>query len=490
MEILGTLHQNGATKDAPLKLLHSSAMRVGDPVRKHPDVDVFGDWLIGQQKSSPGSGLNEIRADLIAKAPPGAVQMLTEALAKFDRDWVINLPPDVVRGTVKLQVSSIKITIPDGSSSEVTLHARVRAHYYPDAGTTEMPSPVSGDMHATFDVRKVHFPTVTKLYIQPSSEDSKLQFIAATGSGLNPADEGRITAELRKVVRQSLSLLPVDLPLDFPFTDFKGLGSGPSRVIALPFQLSGAGQPSSALQTLTQSFVGTSGFGLAVGKDFVTSLIDLGAIREAIRVRPVAFTVAGYSITYRLRFSLGPTLTFKSGGIEISGQVEAETSTSWAPNGFVRFKQLATLVLDTSAQMVNLVRVGEPNVDESWFISHNSAVNIVRSEIDKALSANAGPVRRVFTDAKSSLVRGLKTFDTSVIALYTAVEITPDGVITRGDISSAARNSPVVEIAETHQGAAFTAFQSWIPAGRIDRFVWSWVEHSGLGHGLWSGTEK
>ncbi len=72
---------------------------------------------------------------------------------------------------------------------------------------------------------------------------------------------------------------------------------------------------------------------------------------------------------------------------------------------------------------------------------------------------------------------GLKTFDPSATASYTAVEITPDGVIVRGEIGSAPRRAPVVHIAETHQGAAFTAFQSWIPAGRIDRFIWSWVEH-------------
>ena len=48
----------------------------------------------------------------------------------------------------------------------------------------------------------------------------------------------------------------------------------------------------------------------------------------------------------------------------------------------------------------------------------------------------------------------------------------------------------MVDIAETHQGAAFTAFESWIPAGRIDRFIWSWVEHSRLDISIWSGTER
>ncbi len=70
------------------------------------------------------------------------------------------------------------------------------------------------------------------------------------------------------------------------------------------------------------------------------------------------------------------------------------------------------------------------------------------------------------------------------------LEITPNGIVVRGEIGSvgAPRHTPVVDIAETHQGAAFTAFQSWIPAGCIDRFVWSWVEYSNFS--IWSGVEK
>ncbi len=114
--------------------------------------------------------------------------MLSDALAGFDRDWEVEYPPDVVRGMVKLQVSSVTVAVPDGSSSEVTVHARVRAHYYPDPGTTDMPAPVHGEVRAAFDVRKVQSPSGARLLIQPSSQDSKIQFVAAPGTGLTAAD--------------------------------------------------------------------------------------------------------------------------------------------------------------------------------------------------------------------------------------------------------------------------------------------------------------
>ncbi|MDB6147205.1 MAG: hypothetical protein JWO45_869, partial [Spartobacteria bacterium] len=294
-------------------------------------------------------------------------------------------------------------------------------------------------------------------------------------------------------IREGINQIPVDLPSHFPFSEFKGLGSGTNQVLALPLQLSNAA-PTGGIQTLTQSFIGSNGFAFAVSKEYVIGLIDVAAIQEAIKNRSVTFTVSTWlfsaSVTYKFRFSSGPTLTFKSGGFEISGKIEAETDTSWAPNGFVSFKQTIALTLDTANQTVRLVRSGEPDVDESWFIPHGTAVNIVKTEMDNALAANQSRVGAIFSNGKNSLVGGLRTFDPFATVSYSAVVITPDGVIVRGDIQSAARRAPIVNVAETHQGAAFTAFQSWIPAGRIDRFLWSWVEHSGPAASIWSGTLK
>ena len=114
----------------------------------------------------------------------------------------------------------------------------------------------------------------------------------------------RITAEIRKVLRQGVSQTPVDLPSDFPFADFKGLGSGANQIIALPVQLSGAAPPAGGTQGLMQSFVGASGFAIAVSKEYVSSLIDIEAIRASIRQQPARFTfstiLGSVSFEYRL----------------------------------------------------------------------------------------------------------------------------------------------------------------------------------------------
>ena len=65
--LLGTLHQAGVDADAPLKPLHSVALRIGDPPRPS-DVLWFGDWLFEYYRRRPGRGLDDVRNELAAIA--------------------------------------------------------------------------------------------------------------------------------------------------------------------------------------------------------------------------------------------------------------------------------------------------------------------------------------------------------------------------------------------------------------------------------------
>src|SRR5205807_3516030 len=151
-------------------------------------------------------------------------------------------------------------------------------------------------VQAAFEVRRIQSSSGTRLLIAPSAQDAKIQFHAAPGSGLSANDENTLAAEVRNFLRAGLNLLPVDLPPDFPFTDFKGLGSGSSQVIALPFQLSGKAAPASGAQPLTQSFIGSSGFAVGVSSDYVTAPaptgpIDIKTIQDTITQTPVPISI-------------------------------------------------------------------------------------------------------------------------------------------------------------------------------------------------------
>jgi peroxiredoxin len=491
--LLGTLHQNSGIPGATLVTPHSETGQLDDRVITLPVSGVFEDWVTGIQRAGTGLGVRDIQNELTAAAPPGAAQMLTDAFAELRAGWG-NIPPifGTVSGTFNLQASNVTVTVPNGSSSEIDMNVGIRAVYAPVSGTVDLPAPIHGTVQAAFEVSTVFRRRFgIRLVITPSSDDAKIQFVAAPGSGLSLADQNTISVQVRSALRQGLTLLPVDLPRGFPFTLFKGLGSGSSQVIALPFQLSGAAAPASGVQPLSQSFVGTSGFAVAVSKEYASSFIDLDAVRQQINNYSLTITLTGpfgisASVTYHLSFTSGPTLTFQNGGIAVSGTVEASGNKWWSPNGTVSFTQLVTLALDIPSQAITPVTVGSPSVNASWFIPQDAAVNIVSTQIQNALNANKQAVRDTFANARATLVKGVDTFDQNGGVYFTGVEITADGVIVRGDIRSVPRSAPVVNVATTN--GSFTAFESWIPAGNIDRFIWSWVEYSH--NNIWNGVEK
>ena len=89
--------------------------------------------------------------------------------------------------------------------------------------------------------------------MRPSSRDSKIEFIAASGTGLTTAEVSQISGEVRDIVREQFTPQPVDLPPDFPFSEFKVIGSGANQVVALPIQVSDSHCPQAASDSSTKT---------------------------------------------------------------------------------------------------------------------------------------------------------------------------------------------------------------------------------------------
>ena len=317
-------------------------------------------------------------------APPGAAKLIAAEFDKLDEIVVAPDPPAIVRGAARIQLSTLTLSLPAGSTSEVTIHAWIRAHYTADPGTTDLPEPIHGDVKATFEVQLGPIRNGRQqLLIQPSADDSKIAFLPSSGSGLSTADIAAISAQVRKVVREGFATLPVDLPLDFPFNQFKAVGNGPSQALALPINLSGTGPPGGNVQSVTNLFIGSSGFAFAVSKEHVGSLLQ--SFLASIATAP-SFKILGVTIT--ISFTINP-LQWAAGKITISGRVEFHNP---GPNQWITFSQALTLTLDQATQRVVLKAVGDPAVDESFFISHSTAVNAVKTARDNALASGAAPI--------------------------------------------------------------------------------------------------
>jgi peroxiredoxin len=504
--LLATLHQNGAASDAALKLLHSTSLRIGDPPPTSPDLAAFADWVLDVQVAGTGTGPGagpaaglakspaKLKAQLVSGSPPGVAARVLSSLAVFDASTLPELEIIPVKGRADVQISSVRLAVASGATSEITVLADVRARYRPDPGTTPLPEFIHGSVSAVFKVKKQIFLGRTRLLIQPSPDDQEIAFTAAAGSGLSAAQVASVGAQIRKALREGLLLLPVDLPTGFPFSEFKGLGSGDSAILALPLQLSDNAPPAGALAGVTQSVVQGHDFAFAVSKEHVLGMLDVEAIKAALEAQTFRLSIdlllGSINANYHLRFSSGPTLTFAPGSITVSGRVEAETNRFGAPDGFVSFAQKLRLRLKTAKQEVSLVALGEPQVDKSFFIPRDLAVSTVKTSIAQAIEGNDPTVAQVFDDARTTLVSGLRNFDASSTATYSDIDMLAEGIVIQGELGTAPRAAPVAIVQDADDGAAFSAFASWIPGGHLARMRWSWVEYPAGAVTPWGGVAK
>jgi peroxiredoxin len=504
--LLATLHQSGVSPDAHLPLLHSASVRVGDPTTLPPPVvGDFGDWVLAYEQAHGPVALPELQTQLTAHAPPGAAKVLGDL---FGQLVTVQFPPplpppETVRGRVRVQISTLTLSLPPGSTSEVTVQASVRAHYFPDPGTADLPRPIHGEVQATFEVRQMNTAAGKRLLIQPSADDSKIQFVAAAGSGLGAGDVARIAAQVRKAVRESFPLLPVDLPAGFGFTAFKGLGSGAGQAVALPIQLSSPppAPPPGGVANVNNLFTGPAGFAIAVSKEFVLSVIQPTIDRLRQFQQDFTITILFLHPTYHVSVT-DVQLQFNDGSFTFLIKAKAHTPSFYAPDyNNIVITQRLTLVL-----FLNNLFIAALDSDLSISGLPGAAVDRVKAAViavrNQALPQAQAALNGQLGDARGKLNEALHSFDPSSAASFRAgtsedagaatsgaVAITPDGVILRGDIASGApRYGPIIDIAETDQGRAFTALKSWIPGGGISRLVWSWVEY--LSPVIWSGVTK
>ena len=483
--LLASLQQNGASDQPPLRLGHSGVLRVGDPKPTTPELVRlrFRNWIRNFQSAGGPANLDDLRARLAVNAPPGAAKMIEEEFSKLEKGRPGRQPSKKPRGRVKLQLSSPTIILADGATSEATLLTDVRAHYDPDSGAGEIAAadhPLHGEVRAAFELSVLSSASGRKLSVRPSSKDSKIEFIAASGTGLTNAEVSRISGELRDIVREKFTPQPVDLPPDFPFSEFKVIGSGANQVIALPIQLSDSPLPTGRIQNLDENFADSSGFAFAASKEHVEDLLEplfdevSKAVRNFKREITIGVTVFGIPLRQTIKFTLqlksGPSLEWESGRIKLSANLKLVVR----PGADVSFKftQKFKLALDASTQQVTLEADGNPsvNTDLPFNFLHEAFENAIKEARDDALSGGAVPVNdavnQVFAGARQKLIGGLKVFDESASAIFTAVKITKDGLIVRGEIGSGPRQARWCNSTRSTKAGLFRRWRHGFPGER------------------------
>jgi hypothetical protein len=444
-----------------------------------------------------GSTINRLLASMHQNAG------LHTTLPTFPHSVVMRIgdpaPIDGVRGTAWAQVCVPRIELIHGSDDRFTLEVGIRVRYKPDPGTTPLPEFIHGTLRAQYRIDNID-PTcwgwekTAADYLWFRVVESTVSF---DGTGLDAGKDARITRLIWYLLKNRFEATPQLVERRFRRGSMRSLNvDGNHPVVSVP--LAGQGQ----LSTVNQDLLDGRDFGVAISSGSIVSCIQ----RELDAMK------AGYASTFRIRFvvntgfelfnndALTVNITWRmtinqataewSGGAfplfgasvgRITLKVIAQARTQDARfNLDCALTQLVMLSFDAGDEKFAATVVGAPSVnlsgaaaplltadDKQKILEHFKPA--LESEVEKLVGLLSIKHR------KDDLVSQLEKLDAKPNAHFDEAVFSPDGIIVRGYVSLAPRRHPLSEFVTTPEKAGFTAFESWIPGGRIDTFDWSWT---------------
>ncbi len=473
--ILASVHQRGAWKNVSPTFPHSLAIRIGDAPGEWAAAATYAQWTADISAASTDDSAAGLQR--IPRIPMGAWHAYELVRAEYRRMTRLPIGPGTIRGTAQVQVSTPRISFAPGVASNVSAHVIVRANYIPDPDTGPLPAPIHGEVVATYEFEVKTLGDVKVLEVNVTNDNNLIQFFPAAGTGLTNADAAVIGSQIRRLLRTAFEPTNHELPANFPFAKFKVLGSGSTQVVALPLMLSGNPlPPGSAVNALSNVFVNPyTHFAVAVNREYAESQLQplkdqLAAFQTTVELRIGPIDVATYVISIS-----SVALSWHTGSIQLLLHGTAVTQSIFFPNYQFDVSQTLTLSLNAGTQTIVIAAAGDPSITGDLpGPAVQQAREIVMSVRDDALAGAQSAINQALT-GNLNLNGALQSFNPSNQALFSSIDVTTDGVILQGTISTGGRLEAVAEFTANATGDAFTALKSWIPAGTIDRFVWSWV---------------
>lgn len=226
---------------------------------------------------------------------------------------------------------------------------------------------------------------------------------------------------------------------------------------------------------------------MAVCKEYLLSLVQPSL--DAIKAQHPTFSIsvwglgtAGYTVT----LTKAQATWLPDGRIRIDVGGHANTPAWWAPN--VSFDvgqdlQVAfTFPAFSNGFVVSVVPVGDVSASASAggpygdtaesFAEAQAKTQFVQAR-ENAL-AQAAPLIGQAAAKMQMLGDMLLPADSAAALEYQKVTPGPDGFVIRGRILLSPRKLPRVAFRALQDGTGCTAFDCWVPGGRVTSYVWSW----------------
>jgi peroxiredoxin len=428
-------------------------------------------------------------------SPPGPPHFLHRIVTRLgDNSPPGPLPgPIPVRGTLKVQLSVPSVALPNDNTQDLIVNCDIRAYFDADPGSAPFPECTHGTVQATFSVaittKTWPDPVHTQLTVTITNDDNKIDFVPAAGCALSFQEVEEIKKQLRQFLRTHFEQVGYDLDPEFGLDQFKGLSDPQgNQVLAVPVYLSGPAPPG-ALAGVTQNFLDGSDFALAISKEYLTELLK--PVLDQIQNFKHDFSIP--CATAKVTVTKPVEVTWQLGKIEIKATLRADY---WYGHTDFWVTQDLTLKLDAQTEQLKLVPVGDPatnpqgdpvlGVGGDLHGAEPSVISIVKQLRDASeqdggwLAIVNSQIQPLPKQRKDNLVNFLKWPDSAADAGFAGVKLDADGVVVYGHVQLSPRRAPYVAYGLAPDGKGYTALDSWIPGGTIDKYTWSWYYNNVL----------
>ena len=426
-------------------------------------------------------------------------------------------PIDGMRGSMWAQVSVPQIGLIHGADDRFHLEVSIRARYKPDPGTTHLPEFIHGTVRADYRLESVdpsclgwHAKASEYLWVRVigdtvSFSGTAFDSVDAFSVLQPPTDpaliDARITRLIRVLLQTQFEATPHKVSRRFRRGSMRSLNVGINRsVVVVPLALSG--DPLGRLDSVTQELLDGSDFGVALSAGAFLSkvqpilddlkaqfrqtlhfhhrdYVDLGAAGDVDVVTiDITWSVTLTSATASWTGGVFP-LVGVSGGIltlKIAGQARTQKAIF---NLDFDVTQLLLVTFNASGERFEVAPVGSASVNVTGPLAGIAGPS-AKPEISKQVGAQVKAAVSQLGDLlnlasrKEEMIQQLRTLDDLANAWFEEAVFSPDGAIVRGRIALSPRRKPMQSVARTAAEDGFSAYDSWIPGGRIDAFDWSW----------------
>jgi hypothetical protein len=407
---------------------------------------------------------------------------------------------DGVRGFAQVQVGCPRVELIHGATDRFIIVVDVRARYTPDSGSVPLPEFIHGTVRAEYRVRDIDpsclgWQGIADKYVWVRVVRDSVQFVGTAQGQLSETTlitEQPVTAtsdaeNIAKITRQiawQLATRFAAKPHRITSTRFKR-GSLRSlnapiggSAVATPLSLNDQ-EPVGDVASINNLILEGSDLGIAVSTSAIMAMVEkvIAPLRTYAKSFPAAGTHYHATVSSVTTQWLSQTSDAK---IKLKVTGSAVTPAVYAPNVTFDVDQDLLLFFDgASLRVVPGARSVKARASGPLAgVATNIAAAVLSHEVGTQVTTACTSAQNdldALTGKTSILSDQLATFDDRAAVDLEHGVFLADGMILRGRIRLSSRKSPVIKFEKTVLQDGYTAFESWIPGGRIDTFEWSWA---------------